>query len=81
MVQELLERAQVDRVFVFAGDDEAKHVHIERAGRGEIGDDQFRVGAAEHVRWGCGHDCSFGEAPKRAVWTGPSDTWIACWSV
>jgi hypothetical protein len=50
VVDELLERAQVDRVLVFLGDDQAEHVHVELAGGGQVGHDEFGVGDAEDVR-------------------------------
>ena len=50
VVDELLEGAQVDRVVVLLGDVQAEDVDVELAGRGEVGDDQFHVGAAQDVR-------------------------------
>ena len=49
VVQVLLERAQVDRVVVLVGDDEAEHVDVERARRREVGHDELRVRAADDV--------------------------------
>ena len=49
VVDELLEGAQVDRVLVLGGDREAEHVDVERARRGQVGDHQVQVGAADDV--------------------------------
>ena len=54
MVDELLEGAQVDRVVVLFGDDEAEDVDVELAGGREVGDDEVHVGAAQDVRRGDG---------------------------
>ena len=54
VVDELLEGAQVDRVVVLFGDDEAEDVDVELAGGREVGDDEVHVGAAQDVRRGDG---------------------------
>ena len=49
VVQVFLERAQVDRVVVFVGDDEAEHIHVELSAGGEVAHDEFGVGRAQNV--------------------------------
>ena len=87
VVDELLERAQVDRAVALLGHGQPEHVDVEGSGCGEVGDDQLGIGAADDVGRGDagggegGHAVSPQAAPKRVVWTGPSEMCTACWSV
>lgn len=53
VVDELLERAQVDRVLCFLRDHESEHINVELAGTGQVGDDDIHRRATQHI--GCGH--------------------------
>ena len=49
VVDELLDRPQVDGVLVLLGDDEVEHVDVELAGCREVGHDDLHVRAAQDV--------------------------------
>ena len=48
-MDELLGGAEVDRRIILFGDVQAKHVDVEFAGGGEVGDDELHVRAPQHI--------------------------------
>ena len=71
VVRELVVAAQVERVAGVQGDHEAEQVHVERAGPGQVGDDELGVGGADDI----GRRRAHGWAPNRGTWVSPSGMW------
>jgi len=71
VVDELVVAAQVELGAGVQGDHEAEQVHVERAGRGQVGDDELGVGRAHDIRGRRVH----GQAPNRGTWVSPSGMW------
>jgi hypothetical protein len=71
VVDELVVAAQVELGAGVEGDHEAEHVHVERAGRGQVGDDELGVGGTDDIRGRRVH----GQAPNRGTRVSPRGTW------
>jgi hypothetical protein len=72
VVDELVVAAQVELGSGVQGDHEPEHVRVERAGRGQVGDDELGVGRADDI--GRGRQLH-GQAPNRGTWVSPSGMW------
>jgi hypothetical protein len=76
VVDELVVPTQVELGAGVQGDHEAEQVHVERAGPGQVGDDELGVGRAHDVR---GRQClrvrGHGHAPNRGTRVSPSGMW------
>jgi hypothetical protein len=72
MVRELVITAQVQRIRVVAGDDEAEQVDPEPPGCVEVGDDKLRVGGPDDIG-----RCEFHDhAPNRGTCVSSSGMWM-----